>query len=218
MNLAELRYVLKNVRLTLSSFSLKLDKKYSNFFFFRPNSTINQSEFLAITWNLLKARENLRVQGAIGFGSASRWLKNWRKTFKPTTKSSKRNCAFLSTVIWELLWFNFELTSTRPGVARGNEWAFSPTGPSPVWWRGVVAFSRSSSSPSPSASNRTGAPAIPGTPISIHCSINQQKFQCMILTVISVVIRPNGTRALTSAMPVQRSISWAIRPTLVATT
>ena len=40
---------------------------------------MNQSEFLAITCNLFKAREKLRVQGAIGFGLASHWLKNWHE-------------------------------------------------------------------------------------------------------------------------------------------
>ena len=41
-----------------------------------------QSEFLAITCNLLKAREKSRTQGqgAIGFGFASVWLKNYRET------------------------------------------------------------------------------------------------------------------------------------------
>ena len=29
---------------------------------------MNQSEFLTITWNLLKAREITRVEGAISFG------------------------------------------------------------------------------------------------------------------------------------------------------
>ena len=55
------------------------------------NSAMNQSEFLAITCNLLKAREKSRVQDAIGFGFASNWLKNWRETFKPITKRSNRN-------------------------------------------------------------------------------------------------------------------------------
>ena len=44
---------------------------------------MNQSEFLAIAYHLLKAREKLRVQGAIGFGFApAHLLKNWRITFK----------------------------------------------------------------------------------------------------------------------------------------
>ena len=30
---------------------------------------MNQSDFLAITWNLLKAREKSRVQGAVAFAS-----------------------------------------------------------------------------------------------------------------------------------------------------
>ena len=45
------------------------------------NSARNQSEFQAITGNVLKAREKLRVQGAIGFGFASHWLHNWREIF-----------------------------------------------------------------------------------------------------------------------------------------
>ena len=48
-----------------------------------PNSAMNQSQFLAITCNLLEAREKSRVHGAVGFGFASHWLKNWRESFKP---------------------------------------------------------------------------------------------------------------------------------------
>ena len=55
------------------------------------NSAMNQSEFLAITCSSLKAREKSRVQGAIDFGFASDWLKNWRETLKPITKRSNRN-------------------------------------------------------------------------------------------------------------------------------
>ena len=55
------------------------------------NSAMNQSQFLAITCNSLKAREKSRVHGAIGFGFASHWLKNWRESFKPITKRSNRN-------------------------------------------------------------------------------------------------------------------------------
>ena len=55
------------------------------------NSAMNQSEFLAIIEDLFKAREKSRVQGAIGFGFASHWLKNWRNIFKPTTKREKCN-------------------------------------------------------------------------------------------------------------------------------
>ena len=54
-------------------------------------SSMNQSQFLAITCNSPKAREKSRVQGAIGFGFASHWLKNWRESFKPITKPSNRN-------------------------------------------------------------------------------------------------------------------------------
>ena len=52
---------------------------------------MNQSQFLAITCNSLKAREKSRVHGANGFAFASHWLKNWRESFKPITKRSNRN-------------------------------------------------------------------------------------------------------------------------------
>ena len=52
---------------------------------------MNQSQVRAITFNWLKAREKGRVLGAIGFGFASHWLKNWRASFKPITKCSDRN-------------------------------------------------------------------------------------------------------------------------------
>ena len=55
------------------------------------NSAMNQSQFLAITCNSPEARELSRVHGAIGFGFASHWLKNWRESFKPITKRSNRN-------------------------------------------------------------------------------------------------------------------------------
>ena len=55
------------------------------------NSAMNQSQFLAITCNSLEAREKSRVQGAIDFGFASHWLKNWREFFQPITKRSNRN-------------------------------------------------------------------------------------------------------------------------------
>ena len=53
----------------------------------RTNSAVNQSQFIGITCNLLEAQEKSRVRGAIGFGFISLWLKNWRKSFKPITKS-----------------------------------------------------------------------------------------------------------------------------------
>ena len=52
-------------------------------------SAMYQSQFLAITWNSLEAREKSRVHGAIGFDS--HWLKNWRESFEPITKRSNRN-------------------------------------------------------------------------------------------------------------------------------
>ena len=55
------------------------------------DSAMSQSQFLAITCNSLEAREKARVHGAIGFGFASHWLKNWRESFKSITKRSNRN-------------------------------------------------------------------------------------------------------------------------------
>ena len=55
------------------------------------NSSINQSQFLAITWNSPEAREKSRVRGAIGIGFASYWLKTRRESFKPIIKRSNRN-------------------------------------------------------------------------------------------------------------------------------
>ena len=54
---------------------------------------MSQSQFLAITYNSLLAREKSRVHGAIGFGFgfASHWLKSWRESFRPITKRSDRN-------------------------------------------------------------------------------------------------------------------------------
>ena len=57
----------------------------------RAGSAMNQSQFLAIICNSLQAREKSRVHGAIGFGFASHWLKNWRESFKPITKRSNRD-------------------------------------------------------------------------------------------------------------------------------
>ena len=55
------------------------------------DSAMNQSQFLAITYNSLKAREKSRVHVAIGLGFASHCLKNSRESFKPITKRSNRN-------------------------------------------------------------------------------------------------------------------------------
>ena len=52
---------------------------------------MNQSQFLAIICNSLEVRERSRVEGAIGFGCASHWLKNLRDSFKPIIKRSNRN-------------------------------------------------------------------------------------------------------------------------------
>ena len=52
---------------------------------------MNQSQFLTIKCNSPEAREKSRVNGAIGFGLTSHWLKNWRSSFKPITKRGNRN-------------------------------------------------------------------------------------------------------------------------------
>ena len=58
------------------------------------NSAMNQSQLLAITCSSLKEREKSRVHGAIGFGLASDWLKNWPESFKPIGKHRNRNHVF----------------------------------------------------------------------------------------------------------------------------
>ena len=53
---------------------------------------MKQSELLTITCNLPKiAGKIVRTHGAIGFGFAYHWLKNWREFFKPVTKRGNRN-------------------------------------------------------------------------------------------------------------------------------
>ena len=42
---------------------------------------MNQSQFLAITFNSLEALEKSRVRGAIGFGFDSHWLKKLARVF-----------------------------------------------------------------------------------------------------------------------------------------
>ena len=54
-------------------------------------SLMHQSQFLAISCYSLEAWEKSRAHGAIGFGFASHWLKNWRESYKPSTKRSNRN-------------------------------------------------------------------------------------------------------------------------------
>ena len=55
------------------------------------DSGMNQSQFLAITYNSFEARENSRVHGAIGFGFASHWLKNWRESGASQLKLARAN-------------------------------------------------------------------------------------------------------------------------------
>ena len=62
---------------------------------------MNQSEFLEIICNLLKALEKSRVQDAFGFGFgfASRWLKSWREIFSQSPSLFIAIAKMLSTDI-----------------------------------------------------------------------------------------------------------------------
>ena len=89
------------------------------------NSATNQSQFLAITCNSLEAREKSRVHGAIGFGFAFHWLKNWRESFKPITKRSNRNHVItfdthLKTALKPLDLLSRELTFTSTFTLNAN--------------------------------------------------------------------------------------------------
>ena len=83
----------------------------------RAGSAMNQSQFLEILCNSLQAQEKSRVQGAIGFGFASHWLKNWRESFHSVTKRSNRDHvitfdSYLKTALFPLqayLWLNCNL-------------------------------------------------------------------------------------------------------------
>ena len=73
-------------------------------------SAMNQSQFLAITFNSLEAWEKSRVRGAIAFDS--HWLKNWRESFKPiTTARSNRN---------EVITFDSHLKTALPELKNHN--------------------------------------------------------------------------------------------------
>ena len=62
-------------------------KKNLSLLLIGANSAMNQSEFLATTCNLLKAREKSRTQGAIAFGFASLWLKKLAREFYGNQKA-----------------------------------------------------------------------------------------------------------------------------------
>ena len=57
----------------------------------RPITTMSRQRHEPITIPSKKTREKSRVHGAIGFGFAFHWSKNWRESFKPITKLSNRN-------------------------------------------------------------------------------------------------------------------------------
>ena len=52
---------------------------------------MNQSGSLAISYNLVTAREKSRAQGTTGFGFVFYWLKIGREIFKPITRRRNRN-------------------------------------------------------------------------------------------------------------------------------
>ena len=56
----------------------------------KRTAQMNQSEFLAITCNHLKAREKSCVQGEIGFSFVCHWMKDWREILKLIVKRSDR--------------------------------------------------------------------------------------------------------------------------------
>ena len=88
---------------------------------------MNQSQFLAITCNSLKAREKSRVHSPIGFGLVSNWFKNWRETFKPITKRSNRNHVItfdshLKTALKVVKEISKVIYAIPPSIT-GNTWA-----------------------------------------------------------------------------------------------
>ena len=91
------------------------------------NGAINQSEFLVITCNSLKAREKSRVHNAIGFGFASHWLQNWSESIKPITKRSNRNhvITFDSHLKTALKW-QFSVCFVPVRLLRSNMAVFVP--------------------------------------------------------------------------------------------
>ena len=82
--------ILLKPEMTYSAFQITVEKPKPKQLF-RPmttgtNSTMNQSQFLAIIRNSLKAREKLRVRGAIGFGCTSHWLKTGASLFSQSLR------------------------------------------------------------------------------------------------------------------------------------
>ena len=81
------------------------------------NRSKRRDEPIRIPRNFIKAREKSRVQGAIGFGFSSYWLKKWREILQPITKHSNRNRVFLfdshlKIALKERKWFNTEDSTT----------------------------------------------------------------------------------------------------------
>ena len=74
---------------------------------------MNQSQFLAINCNSPEAREKSRVHGAIGFGFASRWLKNSQS--RNYFRQSFENC-------YNFLTRDHFAQDTLNGLTKNREW------------------------------------------------------------------------------------------------
>ena len=62
---------------------------------------MNQSEFQEITCKLLKVQQKVSIQGVIGFGFASHWVKNWLEIFK--LLESFKNCSNKFCSDWQVI-------------------------------------------------------------------------------------------------------------------
>ena len=87
------------------------------------NSAMNQSQFRAITCNLLTEREKSRVHDAIRFGFASHWLKNWRESFKPIIKHSNRN----HVITFESHLKTALIANKTKGEIKNGPWTYTTT-------------------------------------------------------------------------------------------
>ena len=74
------------------------------------DSAMNQSQFRAIICNSLKAREKSSVHGAIAFGFASHWLKNWRESVKPIAKRLATFDSHLKTALITIMMIIITIT------------------------------------------------------------------------------------------------------------
>ena len=95
---------------------------------------MNQSQFLAITRNLLKAWGKWRVKDVNWFGFAFHWLENWRQIFRAITNCRYRQSRnyfrqSMKTVLW--MWTSINahawfLNANCPNV-NAISWPIDPT-------------------------------------------------------------------------------------------